>query len=82
MPVLLQTQIPSDLWYVDMERLVPLDVSERPIQKKKKLPSMDDEAMPELSQYVYVEFEDATREDMFNLNTAPLKYKHFRQLLR
>ena len=81
-PVLLQTQIPSGLQYVDMERFVPQEDNTRPVRKKKKLPSMEDEAIAELALYVYVEFEDATRPDMFNPDTGPLKYEHFRQLLR
>ena len=72
-PVLLQTQIPSGLQYVDMERFVPQEGDARPVRKKKKRPSIGDESITELSLYVYVEFKDATREEMFNLNTAPLK---------
>ena len=81
-PVLLQTQIPSGLQYVDMERFVPQEDDARPVRKKKKLPSIEDESIAELALYVYVEFEDATRADMFHLNTGPLRYEHFRQLLR
>ena len=48
-PVLLQSQIPTDLQYVDMKRYVPQSHRERPIRKKKKLPSMEDEVIPELA---------------------------------
>ena len=81
-PVLLQTQIPSDVKHVDIERFVPQPYGDKPIRKKKKLPSMEDEVLPELALYVYMEFMDAAREDMLNLDTGALKYEHFRQLLR
>ena len=81
-PVLLQTQIPSDIQQVDMERFVPQPHGDKPIRKKKKLPSMEDEAIPELALYVFMEFQDAAREDMLDLDTGALKYEHFRQLLR
>ena len=63
-PSVTADSIPSDLRYVDMEQHVPQDGGERPIRKKKKIPSMEDEAIQELALHVYVEFEDATREDM------------------
>ena len=65
-----------------MERYVPQPHSERAIRKKKKRPSMEDEVIPELALYVYMEFKDAAREDMLDLDTGALKYEHFRQLLR
>ena len=43
---------------------------------------MEDEVIPELALYLYMEFKDAAREDMLDLDTGVLKYEHFRQLLR
>ena len=44
------------------------------IRKKKKLPSIEEEVIPELALYVYMEFQDAAREDMIDLDTGALKY--------
>ena len=78
-PIKLKTQLPETFTFAQLERYV--NVAGNQVRRRAKCPIMDNQSDPELACRVYEEFVDLSGDQRLHLNTGPLKFEFWRQVL-